>query len=231
MSPKITQLYPQLELFSEGEPPRHTLFVMGRLLGAPDQLLLIDPPADAGERFSLAENSAVLFTGPDAPDVALPQLQTVAGGVAHISIGQHLLDIYSHPTGNVIYLPTLKILCGGRFGSDLLLPALAPRSTGEDELEILRRLAQLSKARPLQLYIPHTGSLVSDPIQVMTRLADDVGYLHSLRRVIPAALRRGEDLIKVQQIASTLIPENRRTPACQQIHKKNVETLFQASRP
>jgi hypothetical protein len=226
MPPKITQLYPQLELFSEGEPPRHTLFVMGRLLGTPDQLLLIDPPADVADRFSLAENTAVLFTGIDAPDLGLPQLQTMAGGAAHISIGQHLLDIYSHPTGNVIYLPALKILCGGRFGSDLLLPTLATGSDGSDELEILRRLAQLAKARPLQLYIPQTGSLTSDPIQVMTRLANDVGYLHGLRRVLPAAIRRGDDLIKVQQIASTLIPENRRSPICQQIHQKNVETLF-----
>jgi hypothetical protein len=54
-----------------------------------------------------------------------------------------------------------------------------------------------------------------------------VSYLHSLRRVLPAAIRRGDDLIKVQQIASTLIPENRRTPICQEIHKKNVETLYE----
>jgi hypothetical protein len=227
MPPKITQLYPQLELFSEGEPPRHTLFVMGRLLGTPDQLLLIDPPADVADRFSLAENTAVLFTGPGTPEVGLPQVQTMAGGVAHISIGQHLLDIYSHPTGNVIYLPALKILCGGRFGSDLLLPALAPGSDGSDETEILRRLAQLAKARILRLYIPQVGSLTGDRVTVMTRLADDVSYLHNLRRVIPAAIRRGDDLIKVQQIASTLIPENRRTPACQQIHQKNVETLYE----
>jgi hypothetical protein len=226
MPPKITQLYPQLELFSEGDPPRHTLFVMGRLLGTPDQLLLIDPPADAAERFSLADNTAVLFTGTDAPDLGLPQLQTMAGGVAHISIGQHLLDVYSHPTGNVVYLPALKILCGGRFGSDLLLPTLSPGSDGSDEVEILRRLAQLAKARRLQLFIPQTGSLMSDPVQVMGRLADDVSYLHSLRRVLPAAIRRGDDLIKVQQIASTLIPENRRVTICQSIHKKNVETLY-----
>ena len=40
---KVTQLYPGLELFSEGEPPRHTLFVLGKaplsvVNAEPDQL-------------------------------------------------------------------------------------------------------------------------------------------------------------------------------------------------
>jgi hypothetical protein len=227
---KITQIYEQLELFSEGDPPQHTLFVMGRLLGTPDQLLLVDPPENVAGRFALAENTAVLFTDPEPKDVGLPQLQTMAGGVAHISVGKHLLDIHSLHTGYIVYLPTVGVLCGGRFGSDLSLPLLALASDGSAELDALRLLAQLVKTRTLQLYIPHTGSLSSDRVEVMTRLANDVGYLHNLRRVIPAAVRRGDDLIKTRELAATLIPENRRTLHCQSIHKKNVETLYKASR-
>lgn len=230
MPPKITQLYEQLELFSDGDPPQHTLFVMGRLLGTPDQLLLIDPPEDAAARFSLAENTAVLYTRPDPPDIGLPQIQTMAGGVAHVGVGQHLLDIHSLPAGNIVYLPAVGVLCGGRFGSDLSLPALAPRSDGSAELDALRLLAQLVKARNMQIYIPHTGSLSSDRVDVMSRLATDVGYLHTLRRVIPAAVRSGGDLIKIREVAATLIPEARRTPHGQAIHQKNVEMLYNASR-
>src|SRR6476620_9339687 len=98
---QIVQLFEHLELFSEGEPPRHTLFVLGR---APlravdlnqtieDQLLLIDPPPDVQQRFKVEGNVAVLFTR--APvETGLPHLQTVTGGVAHLRIGEHFWDIY-----------------------------------------------------------------------------------------------------------------------------------------
>lgn len=224
---KITQLYEHLELFTEGDPPRHTLFVMGRLLGMPDQLLLVDPPEDVTDRFSLAENTAVLFTGP-AQDVGLPQLETRPGGVAHVRVGEHLLDIYSQPGGNVVYLPAVGVLCGGTFGSDLLLPELPPGADGSAELEILRLLAQLVKGRKFQLYIPRAGSLAGDPVEAMSRLANDVSYLHGLRRVVPPAARRG-DLIKVQEIAATLLPENRRSELCRTIHRQNTEVLYRSA--
>jgi hypothetical protein len=223
---KITQLYEQLELFTEGDPPRHSLFVMGRLLGSPDQLLLIDPPPDVADRFSLAENTAALFTGPEMPKVGLPQMQTLAGGVAHISVGQHLLDIHSRQGGNIVYFPTLGILCGGTFGSDLLLPQMASGSDGGEEIEALRLLAQLVKARRPKLYIPQAGSLGQDIVDVMTRLANDVGYLHNLRRVIPAAVQRGDSLSQVQELGATLLPENRRSYDCQIIHQRNIEILY-----
>lgn len=84
-STKISQLYPQLELFSEGEPTHHTLFVMAGAapisLNALDvaaeqpashnHLLLIDPPADVQRRFRLEGDVAVLHTGA-AADVGLP---------------------------------------------------------------------------------------------------------------------------------------------------------------
>lgn len=224
---KITQLYERLELLSEGDPPRHSLFVMARLLGTPDRLLLIDPPADVGDRFTLAEENAILFTG--APlETGLPALQTQPGGVAHLSIGEHLLDVYSQQNGNVVYFPTLGVLCGGEFGGDLTLPLLAPSSDGSDEIESLRLLAQLVKQRRMELYIPRVGSLSRDRVDVMGRLAGDVGYLHSLRRVIPAARERGEALERIEQLAATLLPEKRRTPLCREIHEKNVERLWRS---
>lgn len=223
---KITQLYERLELLSEGDPPRHSLFVMTRLLGTPDRLLLIDPPADVVERFSLAEENAVLFTG--APlAIGLPALQTRPGGVAHLSVGAHLLDIYSQPNGNVVYFPALGILCGGEFGSDLALPLLAPDSDGSDAIDSLRLLAQMVKQRRLELYIPRVGSLSRDRVEVMGRLAADMSYLHGLRRVIPA-VGSNEPLERMEQLAATLLPENRRTPLCRAIHEKNVERLWRS---
>ena len=225
MPPQITQLYDQLELFSEGDPPRHTLFVLGRLLGMPDELLLIDPPADVADRFSLAANTAVLFTGPERVETGLAQMQRMTGGVAHIRIGQHLLDIYTRAMDTVIALPAVGLLCGGRFGSDLVLPEVAEESDGSEEIETLRLLAQLAKTRPPRLFVPRTGSLSSDRVEIMGRLANDVAYLHSLRRVIPAAVRRGDDAIQIQQLGATLLPENRRSAICQQIHARNVERI------
>lgn len=225
---KITQLYEYLELLSEGDPPRHSLFVMARLLGTPDRLLLIDPPADVAERFSLAEENAVIFTGA-AVKTGLPGLQTQPGGVAHLSIGAHLLDVYNQQTGNVVYFPTLGVLCGGEFGSDLALPRLAPGSNGGDAIESLRLLAQLVKQRRMELYIPRVGCLSRDRVEVMGRLAGDVSYLHGLRRVVPVAVESGEALERVEQLAAALLPEKRRTPLCREIHEENVERLWRAA--
>ncbi|MFZ1755784.1 MAG: hypothetical protein WAU10_18675 [Caldilineaceae bacterium] len=225
---KITQLYERLELLSEGDPPSHTLFVMARLLGTPDRLLLIDPPADVAQRFTLAEENAVIFTGA-ATETGLSALQTQPGGVAHISIGEHLLDIYSQQTGNVIYFPTLGVLCGGEFGSDLALPRLAVGSDGSDEIEALRLLAQTVKQRRVDVYIPRQGSLARDRVEVMGRLAGDVAYLHGLRRVVPGGVAQGEALERIEQVAATLLPDNRRTPLCREIHEENVERLWRAA--
>ena len=225
---RITQLYPRLELLSEGDPPRHTLFVMARLLGTPDRLLLIVPPADVGDRFTLAEENAVLFIG--APvETGLPSLQTQPGGVAHLSIGEHLLDIYSQQTGNVVYFPTLGVLCGGEFGSDLALPLLAPGSDSGDAIETLRLLAQMVKQRRMELFIPRVGSLGRDRVEVMGRLAGDVSYLHGLRRTVSEAAAQGEALERVEQLAAALLPENRRTLLCREIHEENVERLWEVT--
>lgn len=231
---KITQLYEHLELFSEGEPPRHTLFVLGRptlaernpLQAAPDQLLIIDPPANVSTRFRIEGNVATLFTGP-VVETGFPLLQTEAGGVAHIRIGEHYLDLYSQPQSNVIQLPALGVLCGGAFGSDVLPPTIAATSDGDDELATLRLLASLIKGRRLQLYIPAVGTLGRDIIETMGRLAADVAYLHELRRVISPLVERGESAEVVETIAPTLLPSRWRASG-EPIHLANLQALYTA---
>ena len=224
---KITQLFEQLELYSEGEPPSHSLFVLARLLGTEDRLLIIDPPADVSARFGVAEETATLSTCA-GQDVGLPRVQTLPGGVAHINVGQHLLDVYSQRHATLVHFPAIGILCGGTFGSDLALPQLGEGSDGEDEIESLRLLARLVKGRRLQLYIPHTGSISSDKVEVMRRLAADVSYFHGLRRTISQAAAEGVFWSRSEQIAESLLPENRRAPAAVAIHAQNIERLYNA---
>jgi hypothetical protein len=235
-STKIVQLFEHLELFSEGEPAQNTLFILGRpplaqldlLQATPDQLLLIDPPADVCQRFALEGNIAVLFTGA-AQAVGLPQMQTVAGGVAHVRIGEHFLDIYTRQQGAVVHLPALGILCGGSFGSNSALPELAANSTGQEEVETLRLLARLLKQSRLQLYIPQIGAVSNSQSEVMMRLAQDVAYLHSLQRVVPALVQRGDPRTAVLSVADSLLPEGRRSPLCRAIHLANLQMMVTAS--
>ena len=224
---KITQLFEQFELYSEGDPLRHSLFVLAQLLGTTDRLLIIDPPADVSTRFGVAEETAALFTGA-AQEIGLPLVQTRPGGVAHINVGQHLLDIYSQQHANLVHFPAIGVLCGGTFGSDLTLPELAEGSDGEDEIESLRLLARLVRTRRLQLYIPRTGSVSSAKVEVMGRLAADVGYLHGLRRTIPQAAVERAFWSRSEQIATALLPDNRRTPAAVATHRQNIERLYNA---
>lgn len=234
---QITQLFEHLELFSEGKPPAHTLFIQGRPafaegepLQTAEQLLLIDPPADVATRFRLPAETAVLFTG--APTaVGLAQLQTKPGGVAHLRVGQHFLDLYTQPESAVVYLPALGIVCGGAFGSDSLLPAVAAASTGELELATLRLLAQLVKQRRFQLYIPRTGALSSSPVEMMERLAADVAYLHGVRRVVLPIAEQGEPFTQIEAVAPSLLPTTRRSTACQAQHLSNLRRLYDAACP
>lgn len=243
---KITQLYEHVELYSQGDPPRHTLFVMGQeaslaqienvaqleRLGQPsNQLLLIDPPGDTRERFKLEGDVAALFTG--APlEVSLPRLQTQPGGTAHVRMGNHFLDIYTQPVGNVVHLPALGILLGGGYGSDAALPAIAENSDGTAELDTLRLLARLVKERRLQLYIPRVGEPVSEPVEAMRRLAADVAYLHGLMRVIPAMAQRGDanEDETLQTTAESLLPQERQSDGCRETHAANVRHLYEQSR-
>ena len=122
----------------------------------------------------------------------------------------------------------MGILCGGSFGSDLALPDLGEGSDGEDEIESLRLLARLVKRRRLQLYIPRTGSVSSDKVEVMGRLAADVSYIHGLRRTVSQALAENKFWSQSEQITETLLPENRRTPAALTTHRQNIERLYNA---
>lgn len=232
----ITRLYEHLELFYEGDAQRNTLFVLGRpslgernpLQSVPDQLLIIDPPPDVTTRFRIEGDAAVLYTGsPPAQEIALPQVQTQAGGVAHIRIGDHYLDIYSQASSNLLYLPALGILCGGAFGSDLVVPTVAESSDGGEELETLRLLAQLVKQRTLQLYIPRIGSLCSEAVETMQRLAADVAYLHKVRSAVQAVVARGESAEVIETIAPSLLPESRQSAVSSARHAENLERLYQ----
>jgi hypothetical protein len=235
---QIRQLYPLLELYSLGEPPAHTLFVLGRpplavlaaeaAAGAGDELLLIDPPADARQRFRLPERTAALFTGTPV-ESSLPLVQTVVGGVAHVRIGEHLLDIYTGRGSNMVHVPALGLLCGGPFGSDVVVPALASGSDGSDALETLRLLARLVKGRRVQLYIPHQGALSSEAGEILGRLASDVAYLHGLQRVVPQMAARGDALETVERVAESLLPGERSAPASRTIHDQNVQVLFESA--
>ena len=201
---------------------------MGRGLPPPlgqDELLLIAPPADVASRFRLPDRVAALFTG-DAVEAGLPVVERVQGGLAHLKVGEHLVDLYNQQASTVVHLPALGILCGGLFGSDLLLPRLGAGSDGTDELETLRLLARLVRERKVRLYIPRQGDLASETPAMMERLADDVAYLHGLRRVIPPAARSGDALPAVLALAETLLPANRRGGAARAVHAANVHTLY-----
>jgi hypothetical protein len=226
--PQILQLYQNLELFSEGTPPSNSLFVLGQGIDAAgrvrNQLLIIDPPADAAERFRLEEDVAALYTG-ERSRAPLPQVELIAGGVAHLRVGEHFLDVYVQKAGVIVYLPAVGVVLSGDYGSDALPPRIVPGSDGGDELEMLRLLARLIKHDNFQLCVPHVGSTVKEKPKVMERLAADVAYLHGLRRVVPGLLQRGEPLETIERIADSLLPADRQSEAAQAVHAANLSAL------
>ena len=235
--PRILQLYQDLELFSEGDPPANALFVLGRSLGVVpdqaglwrDQLLIVDPPPNLEARFRLEGDVAVLYTTEetgrqDAPG-GFARVQTMAGGVAHIRIGEQFLDIYSQRAGAVVHLPAIGVLFGGAYGSDVVPPCLAGGSDGEEELDTLRLIARILKGHHFQLYIPYLGAMVQDKLAVMERLAADVAYLHGLRRVIPALVARGESWEMIETVGESLLPAAMQSPAAKAVHTANLRKL------
>ena len=220
-----------MELFSDGEPPHNTLFVFGRGIGpgSEDELLLVDPPLNAAELFVLPARAAAVFTTEPKPVVQVALVQTEPGGLAHLRIGEHLLDVYSHANDNVVLLPLLGILCGGNFGSDAVLPTVDTGSDGQAELDVLRLLAMLVRERKVQLYIPHEGTAVTDRMEMMQRLADDVAYLHEMRRVIPRVAQGNGGLGGALALADTLLPTARSGVANQARHAANISALYLAA--
>lgn len=244
---QITQLYTHLELFRAGDPPTNTLFVLSRdnafslleptLDGAAledstdestDQLLIIDPPEDATTRFSLSGQVAALFTG-TAQQIGLTTMQTQPGGEAHIRIGEHFLDVYSGLENNVAHLPAVGVLCGGGFGSDARPPDIAVGSDGGNELDVLRMLARLVKQSRIQLFIPRVGSLLSDEMEIMKALSDDVAYLHGLRRAATDHVVRGEKMAAFITVGEELLPAKFTGPIAAEIHHRNLQVLFAAT--
>lgn len=222
--PQILQLYPNLELFTEGTPPLNSLFVLGRTPQGGEQLLIVDPPADAPTRFHLAETVAALYTG-DRASAPLPQVELQPGGVAHLRVGEHFLDVYAQPSGAVIYLPAVGLLLSGEYGSNALPPRMVAGSDGSDELETLRLLARLIRQENFQLCVPHAGEPMRDKVTVMERLAADVAYLHGLRRVIPALLTRGEPLETIERTTDSLLPGDRQSEEAWTVHAHNLSVL------
>lgn len=201
---------------------------MGRGVGpgSKDELLLVDPPLNAAQLFSLPARAAAVFTGAPLPVEGLALVHTEPGGLAHLRIGEHLLDVYSQAHSNIVLLPLAGVLCGGRFGSDSTLPALNAGSDAQPELDVLRLLAMLVRERKVQLFIPHKGAVATDRLEIMQRLADDVGYLHELRRVVPSVAQGRGGLSSALALAETLIPRARRSPANQARHAANITALY-----
>jgi hypothetical protein len=238
--PRILQLYQDLELFSEGDPPANTLFVLGRSLGVVpdqvglwrDQLLIVDPPPDLETRFRLEGDVAALYTQAERSEpgvaAAFARVQTMMGGVAHVRVGEHFLDIYSQRAGAIVHLPAIGVLLGGAYGSDVVPPRLAAGSAGEEELDTLRLIARILKGHHFQLYVPHLGTMAQDKLAVMERLAADVAYLHGLRRVIPALVQRGESWEMVETVGESLLPGTMQSAAARDVHTANLRTLYAA---
>ena len=78
----------------------------------------------------------------------------MAGGVAHIRIGEHFLDVYSQQAGAIVHLPAIGVLLGGVYGSDVVPPQIAAGSDGEEELDTLRLIARLLKAHTFNSTCP-----------------------------------------------------------------------------
>jgi len=226
--PQILQLFQNLELLSEGDLVRNSLFVLGQTedqAGATRrQLLIVDPPEDITERFRLEDDVAVIYTG-DQARAGLPQVELAPGGTAHVRVGEHFLDVYAQQAGAVLYLPAVGVLMSGDYASDALPPRILPGSDGSEELETLRLLARLIKSENFQLCVPRVGATVREKPAVMERLAADVAYLHGLRRVIPGLIQRGEPLETIEVIAESLLPADRHSEEAQRIHDANVQAL------
>lgn len=158
----------------------------------------------------------MLFTG--APrSVGLPVVQTMAGGVAHLRIGDHFLDIYAQVGAVALHIPALGVIAGGSFGSDCLPPLLGEKSAGEAELDTLRLLARLLKARNFQLYIPAGGTTTTAP-----RSWSGWRGMWPISTPAPrdsAAGQHGEALETVERISDSLLPTHCQSPRGVAIHR------------
>lgn len=227
--PTIARLYPSIELYSEGDPALNTLFVLGHTQSGPpgiEEMLLVDPPEDVARRFRLPERSAAAFTG--APvDTGLPAVAHSDDGERHVRFGEKLVDLYFHEHGALILLPELGILCCGMMGSDVLPPVVGPGSDGQAELDALRIAARLMRTSGVQLLIPRCGEPVSGRPAIGERLANDVAYLHGLRRTLLPLRAHPPEVEDVKGLAAALLPEPWTTSYARQVHAANVRSMLQ----
>lgn len=187
-------------------------------------MLIIDPPSDVANRFRLTQDTAVLFTG-ESVEIELPVVESVTGAASHIRVGRHFMDIYVQPVRAIVYFPAVGVVAAGDYGSDALPPRLVPGSDGSDELEALRLLARLIKGGAFQLFVPHVGTISGEKPVIMERLANDVAYLHGLRRVVPGLVKRGEPLETVERIAESLLPAHLQSERALEVHEANLRIL------
>lgn len=233
---RIVQLYEHVELFREGSPAANTLFILGRDRGpnsffvGGDQTLLIDPPHDTPQRFRFDGQVSAIYTIPGSPVEGIPTVQTEPGGVAHIRIGNHYLDIYSERGGTLIALPAIGLLCSGGIGSDSVVPVVGEGSDGTAELDLLLAAARLVKGLRLQMMIPRYGEWEIDKAEALHRLAGDVAYLHRLRRIVPAQVARNIDTAELIQATENLLPADRDNPFSRTTHQANVARMAAAFR-
>jgi len=162
--------------------------------------------------FSLVNPTLDKVSLTDSSDESTDQLLLIdpPADEAHIRIGEHFLDIYSGLENNVAHLPAVGVLCGGGFGSDALPPAIAIGSDGGHELDTLRLLARLVKQSRIQLFI----------------LADDVAYLHGLRRLATDHVARGEKMGTFLSASEELLPAKYTASIAAEIHHRNLQILF-----
>lgn len=201
---------------------------MGRTEPGPfgiDELLLVDPPVDVSQRFQLPERSAVVFTGARV-ETGLATVERVHAGDAHLRFGERLVDIHHHAHSTLVLLPEMGILCCGAFGSDVVPPQVAPTSDGSEELDVLRHAARLVRDPGVQLLIPRFGSIVSGRARAMERLAEDVAYLHALRRTLSPMVQRANGVHDLSTVAATLLPAGWRTEYGRELHAANVRALL-----
>lgn len=229
---KITQLYPNLELFTDGDLARNTLFVLGPGLAPPlgsgDELLLIDPPDDARSRFTLPERVVAVSTTGAAP-AGLATLERQADGVAHLRVGDHLVDLHTFEQRTVAHMPAVGLLCSGEFAQVALPPRILLGSNGDEELAVLRLLARIVRERRVQLLLPRHGDARIDIMQTMSALAEDVGYIHSVRRAVNTIARSRDGLNAALAVADSLLPPHWNTPAARAQNIANVSNYYSTS--
>ena len=135
---------------------RATLFVMAK--GLPPPLGEGDEPPGSSRRRRYPLYAHAHGCHPDKgamPAAAISTLETQSGGIAHVRIGDHLLDIYAQQGATVVHIPALGIplrrLLGATRWPRWPTAATAARNWTAAPAQ------RLQCATGVQLFIPHVG--------------------------------------------------------------------------